>query len=174
MNFKFARNEEAVSPVIGVILMVAITVILAAVIASFVFGIGSRAPQSAPQAQLMVADASDELSDTVNGQDVFYIKHAGGESIMCNETKIIIRNQDDSINTELRFNITSEAYDYQIGGAQQDIVSRAIDDQKFDVGDIIYFNETGTRVVDTNTVFKLEIIDMQSNQLIFSGDVQVW
>ena len=32
------RSEEAVSPVIGVILMVAITVILAAVIAAFVFG----------------------------------------------------------------------------------------------------------------------------------------
>ncbi|NYT06460.1 MAG: type IV pilin, partial [Methanomicrobiales archaeon] len=36
MNFH--ENEEAVSPVIGVILMVAITVILAAVIAVFVFG----------------------------------------------------------------------------------------------------------------------------------------
>jgi flagellin-like protein len=36
VNFK--QNEEAVSPVIGVILMVAITVILAAVIAAFVFG----------------------------------------------------------------------------------------------------------------------------------------
>ena len=33
------QNEEAVSPVIGVILMVAITVILAAVIAAFVFGL---------------------------------------------------------------------------------------------------------------------------------------
>ena len=33
------NNEEAVSPVIGVILMVAITVILAAVIAAFVFGL---------------------------------------------------------------------------------------------------------------------------------------
>ncbi len=38
---KFMKNEEdAVSPVIGVILMVAITVILAAVIAAFVFGLG--------------------------------------------------------------------------------------------------------------------------------------
>lgn len=36
MNYH--ENEEAVSPVIGVILMVAITVILAAVIAVFVFG----------------------------------------------------------------------------------------------------------------------------------------
>ena len=39
MNFK---NEEAVSPVIGVILMVAITVILAAVIAAFVFGMSGN------------------------------------------------------------------------------------------------------------------------------------
>lgn len=37
---KLRENEDAVSPVIGVILMVAITVILAAVIAAFVFGMG--------------------------------------------------------------------------------------------------------------------------------------
>ena len=35
MNYK---NEEAVSPVIGVILMVSVTVILSAVVAAFVFG----------------------------------------------------------------------------------------------------------------------------------------
>jgi flagellin-like protein len=35
------KREDAVSPVIGVILMVAITVILAAVIAAFVFGMAS-------------------------------------------------------------------------------------------------------------------------------------
>jgi archaeal type IV pilus assembly protein PilA len=35
---KLGQNDSAVSPVIGVILMVAITVILAAVIAGFVFG----------------------------------------------------------------------------------------------------------------------------------------
>ena len=41
---KFRENEEAVSPVIGVILMVAITVILAAVIAGFVFGMSGNIP----------------------------------------------------------------------------------------------------------------------------------
>lgn len=40
-EMRFNNNEEAVSPVIGVILMVAITVILAAVIAVFVFGMAS-------------------------------------------------------------------------------------------------------------------------------------
>ena len=39
---KFRENEDAVSPVIGVILMVAITVILAAVIAAFVFGMADN------------------------------------------------------------------------------------------------------------------------------------
>jgi flagellin-like protein len=39
---KFTHNEDAVSPVIGVILMVAITVILAAVIAAFVFGMAGN------------------------------------------------------------------------------------------------------------------------------------
>ena len=39
---KIRNNEEAVSPVIGVILMVAITVILAAVIAAFVFGMAGN------------------------------------------------------------------------------------------------------------------------------------
>lgn len=34
------KNEDAVSPVVGVILMVAITVVLAAIIAAFVFGMG--------------------------------------------------------------------------------------------------------------------------------------
>ena len=37
-----SKNDEAVSPVIGVILMVAITVILAAVIAAFVFGMSGN------------------------------------------------------------------------------------------------------------------------------------
>ena len=39
---KLRQNEDAVSPVIGVILMVAITVILAAVIAAFVFGMAGN------------------------------------------------------------------------------------------------------------------------------------
>ena len=37
-------NDNAVSPVIGVILMVAITVILAAVIAAFVYGMAGNMP----------------------------------------------------------------------------------------------------------------------------------
>jgi len=49
MNIKqFVQDDEGVSPVIGVILMVAITVILAAVIAAFVLGLGDSG-QDTPQ-----------------------------------------------------------------------------------------------------------------------------
>jgi flagellin-like protein len=41
------NDDKAVSPVIGVILMVAITVILAAVIGTFVLGLGSNVQQNA-------------------------------------------------------------------------------------------------------------------------------
>ena len=47
MKMAFTRkNEEAVSPVIGVILMVAITVILGRVIAAFVFGMAGNIQKS--------------------------------------------------------------------------------------------------------------------------------
>jgi flagellin-like protein len=67
MNLKnLFTDDDAVSPVIGVILMVAITVILAAVIGAFVLGIGGSQEQT-PQ-------ASFEFSgDTVI--------HSGGDAI---------------------------------------------------------------------------------------------
>ena len=53
MNLKNLFTEErAVSPVIGVILMVAITVILAAVVGSFVLGLAGDVSESAPTAQI--------------------------------------------------------------------------------------------------------------------------
>ncbi|RLI85985.1 MAG: type IV pilin, partial [Archaeoglobales archaeon] len=52
------KDKRGVSPVIGVILMVAITVILAAVIASFVFGMGGKV-KAAPNAQIVLEDNDD-------------------------------------------------------------------------------------------------------------------
>ena len=64
------KNEEAVSPVIGVILMVAITVILAAVIAAFVFGMAGNISKT----KVIAATAQKPTSTTITvtyqgGQD---------------------------------------------------------------------------------------------------------
>jgi archaeal type IV pilus assembly protein PilA len=68
---KFTKNnEEAVSPVIGVILMVAITVILAAVIAAFVFGMaGNIQKTKVVTATLSRPNTSAVISTFQGGQD---------------------------------------------------------------------------------------------------------
>ena|SRR5208337_797201 len=64
------KNEDAVSPVIGVILMVAITVILAAVIAAFVFGMAGNI-QKTHVVSVTVQRGSSGVTVTNNGgQDV--------------------------------------------------------------------------------------------------------
>jgi len=62
-------DDDAVSPVIGVILMVAITVILAAVIATFVLGLGDQVSQNNPQASFSFSydSSSGDLTITHDG-----------------------------------------------------------------------------------------------------------
>jgi len=82
MNIKnIFTDEDAVSPVIGVILMVAITVILAAVIGAFVLGIGSN-QEAAPQVS-MSADFEPANSDGFS--DGSFAKGDGDEVIVTAE-----------------------------------------------------------------------------------------
>ena len=88
------NDDDAVSPVIGVILMVAITVILAAVIASFVLGLGDQASNTVPQASFSfdydssvdpaeATDLSNGLADNTDNSDdgALTITHDGGDTI---------------------------------------------------------------------------------------------
>ena len=81
MNKKSLKNDKrGVSPVIGVILMVAITVILAAVIAAFVFGI-SPSGQATPNAQLRASYAASANDLT--------LKHMGGDPVDLTECTVM-------------------------------------------------------------------------------------
>ena len=71
---ELVKNEEAVSPVIGVILMIAITVVIAAVVASFAYGIIGGVAK-APNAALVVEDAR------VGNTNITVIHH-GGDTIV--------------------------------------------------------------------------------------------
>lgn len=94
-------NEDAVSPVIGVILMVAITVILAAVIAAFVFSMGP--PKQAPQASLRAISLN--LTDPTSVK----IEHQGGADIILSDAKLIIE-QSESRYTYPVLGNTTERY----------------------------------------------------------------
>lgn len=85
-------DDDAVSPVIGVILMVAITVILAAVIASFVLGLGDTASQTTPQASFSWDYSENSTHSSPDGNVT--ITHDGGDSIQAQE--LYIRGNFDS------------------------------------------------------------------------------
>lgn len=72
-------DERAVTPVVGVALLIAITVILAAVVGNVVLGVGVG-PAEAPQATLSF--------DVVDGEVV--VVHEGGEQLRSGE--IVIRD----------------------------------------------------------------------------------
>jgi flagellin-like protein len=84
-------DEDAVSPVIGVILMVAITVILAAVIGTFVLGLGENVQDSAPQANFQFeygGGADGTIDETAD--DYFNITHTGGEDVDADNVKVLV------------------------------------------------------------------------------------
>ncbi|WYM88689.1 type IV pilin N-terminal domain-containing protein [Methanolobus sp. WCC5] len=62
--------------------MVAITVILAAVIAAFVFGMGP--PEQAPQASLRAS--ADTITDGTDTYSVIKVEHQGGDEVVLKST----------------------------------------------------------------------------------------
>ena len=82
-SFVGGDEERAVSPVIGVILMVAITVILAAVIGTFVLGLGDRISQAQPNAQF-------DFDYTVGNNDEVEISHDGGDGVESSQVTVTI------------------------------------------------------------------------------------
>ena len=154
----FLKEEDAVSPVIGVILMVAITVILAAVIAAFVFGMGP--PEQAPQAAVRGSAA------TVNGSTVVKLEHQGGDAV---------------IFTTANTKITMD-------GNNVDVTLLVLEDsQRFEAGEELYIYLSGTNNILGNTssaeartddikqpgeTAVVKIIDVASQQMIADLDVR--
>jgi len=79
---KFLKDQRGVSPVIGVILMVAITVVMGAVVAGFAYGYLGNTPKAPNIALSVIDDPTDIVS--------LLVKHSGGENIGADEWKCSI------------------------------------------------------------------------------------
>ena len=110
------NDDDAVSPVIGVILMVAITVILAAVIGTFVLGLGDQVSDSAPQANFNY--------QFQNGSAVT-ITHDGGNAIDDNRLSVLVAGTsvyEGDGTTSGNFQDTSVCADNNFGDSGTDSV----------------------------------------------------
>jgi len=98
-------NDSAVSPVIGVILMVAITVILAAVIGTFVLGLGEQVEQNARAGINADVDASNTevtLSvTTLDNSDYVLVRGPVGDfnvsGTTISENAVVMNTVGDSV-----------------------------------------------------------------------------
>ena len=90
---KLFTDERAVSPVIGVILMVAITVILAAVIGAFVLGLGGET-QETPQASLNFQIVGEDADQVVE------VEHRGGDSFDVTSVEVAGDLEGDDVSLE--------------------------------------------------------------------------
>ena len=87
------KNEQAVSPVIGVILMVAITVILAAVIAAFVFGMSGTINNS------KIVAVTVEQPDATHITVVYH----GGQDAQSFEYGVMTANNDQPTDPDVTY-----------------------------------------------------------------------
>ena len=160
---QFLKEEDAVSPVIGVILMVAITVILAAVIAAFVFGMGP--PEQAPQSAIRAGAATD-----AEGENIIKLEHQGGDAVTMTTaaTKITLSGTN---------------------GTDGSVDARTLidTDSRFEAGDVWYIGSaagTGTlgntsanaggtwNIATSGDIVNVKIIDVASQQMIADLDVR--
>jgi len=166
----FRKDEKAVSPVIGVILMVAITVILAAVIASFVFGLGGEV-KKAPTASLTVTDATDKLESGTYSEAVLYIDHVGGDDVKLSEVTILVK---DAVTGDVLGKWVAQDLTTATAGTGGILVAQ-IDggDAIFSAGERITISEDSDSDVDPGTRLRVQIVHDPTSQLILDTELTV-
>jgi len=82
------EKEKAVSPVVGVMLMLVVTIVLAAVVSSYAGGLAGT-QQKAPQASFTVEIRSKETTGDIAPE--LAIKHLGGDPIVTKDVKIVTK-----------------------------------------------------------------------------------
>lgn len=85
---KFRENKDAVSPAVGVVLLVGLTVIMISTIAVSVFAFSI--PESAPQAKIVVVEAKGGNMAASLYNNTIVLKHKGGDALNENHTEIIV------------------------------------------------------------------------------------
>jgi len=152
MDFKnlFKKNDKAVSPLIGVILMVAVTVILAAAIGSSVSNL--RSTQSSLKEDIDVKAAGIE-----SGAAYITLEHLAGDKLNFEDSKAKITASikgDDSI----------EIYSADLGEVSAGDVKKV---------ELLQNSETKTPVnVSEGDAVNIKITDTETNQVVCDKDIK--
>lgn len=163
------ESDRAVSPVIGVILMVAITVILAAVIGSFVLGLGEDIGNSGPQLSLGISDSSDGF-DGNDGDVAFAIQHNNGADLDVANLNISVK---DPVSGEVIAGFNGETGNIQ-GDVDFRVNNKTLSNaDSVAAGDLITIVSNGSSVFTDGDEFQIVVTDLQSGDTIASATVEL-
>lgn len=90
------RCERAVSPVVGVMLMLAITVMIAAIASAFA-GSFSDSGEKSPQSSISVPAHFEDTGDNYR----IYFDHTGGDPFSLNSIQVVFRSDETENKTQL-------------------------------------------------------------------------
>ncbi len=181
----FRVDESAVSPVIGVVLMLGMVVIMISAVAVSVFAFSL--PESAPHAKIVVVEARGDIGMPLY-MTVIELKHKGGDALHENNTKIIITGKGYAYNggdpyplpaQDIRVTYRDLTGDNDLLGANEKIVEGT----SWDAGEQIelYGRDGYTAENTVDSKWKLQsgsevvvtIIDTITNQVIATSSVTV-
>jgi|SRR5208337_1219375 len=160
------RNTgDAVSPVVGVMLMLAVTVMIAAIVSTYAGGFSGGA-QKSPQSSIRVT------TDLDNSR--IYFDHNGGDPFMLNSINVVLRSGDNqttlnSVNAGGRNVTFSEAGNT---GGSSDTTIKAGD--TFFIGGNAIPDGTGMQfgsmVLTNNTKITWLVVDKETGNTISTGE----
>lgn len=120
MKFK-SDSDDAVSPVIGVMLMLVVTIIIAAVVSAFGTGVVSDV-DSTPTAVIKVSGYDVKEASSSEGYDLMSLslKHMSGDTLNTKDLKlIIVRNgmtySFDFDNSSTKYSVSGNGSSWSVG-----------------------------------------------------------
>jgi flagellin-like protein len=157
------KDDKAVSPVIAVILMVAITVVLAGVLYVWVTSLSETGEETTPTVTFKLT-ARDVLNDTVTTQDLVYMNHQSGDNVKW---------------ADMKFQISDDGGTYYIITFTDPVLGVAMskgpnigDDTLFEAGETVYFAENSANW-NADKDFYIKIVHNPSKSTMYEDDIDL-
>ena len=149
------RTEDAVSPVIGVMLMIVVTIVIAAVVTAFATGMAGDSTSTTPMA-LFEAENQNVGPVSISGTTVnllksFDIVHKGGDEVSAENIQIVIEPEGQNFGYGIQ--LVRKSSDVRIFGGDSLTTGERIritlnynsDNERVLVGDLVKWTLSDTR-----------------------------
>ena len=160
------RTEDAVSPVIGVMLMLVVTIVIAAVVTAFATGIAGDSTSTTPMA-LLEADNTIVSGGVLNTFDLI---HKGGDELTLENIQVVIEPVGGKqFGIEYVRNGKTENH-LKVLGKDEDTISTG---DRIRVNILINQGASTLEYVTPNILLKWTVSDIRTNGVIAKGEFVV-